>query len=343
MLGSSESKYYSVHATPRGVNDARPTALSIIHDERLEGKWTDKTVLITGGSAFIGAETARALHATGAAVYITVRDTAKGQKVVNDILKSDPTNKAPIHMIEMTLDDLGSVRQGAQAFLQQSDKLNLLICNAGVMATPYALTRDGYETQLATNYLSHFLLFQLLKPALLAASTLAYNSRVIMLSSESHRMGEVRFHDINFTEEKYHPMLAYGQSKTANIYMANTIDRRFGAREGLHALSVHPGAIRSNLTAHVRHLADPLWELPAMKAREKTAAQGAATTVYAAVSKEWEGKGGRYLSNCMEMGPFRGKEGFDVMDEGYALWAYNPDNEDRLWTDSLKMVGIQDS
>jgi len=343
MLGPPKSKYYSVHATPRGANDARPTALSIIHEEGLEGKWADKTVLITGGSASIGAETARALHATGATVYITVRDAAKGQKVIDDILKSDLTNKAPIHMIEMTLDDLGSVRQCAEAFLKQSDRLNLLICNAGVMATPFALTRDGYETQFATNYLSHFLLFQLLKPVLLAASTPAYNSRVVMLSSESHRMGEVRFHDINFTKEKYHPMLAYGQSKTANIYMANTIDRRFGTTEGLHALSVHPGAIRSNLTAHVRHLADPLWELPAMKAREKTAAQGAAPTVYAAVSREWEGKGGRYLSNCMEMGPFQGKEGFDVVDEGYAPWAYDQEKEERLWLDSLKMVGLEDS
>jgi NAD(P)-dependent dehydrogenase (short-subunit alcohol dehydrogenase family) len=340
MLGSPTSKYYSVHATPRGANDARPTALRIVNDENLEGKWADKTIMVTGGSAFVGAETARALHATGATVYITVRDTAKGQKVIDEIFKSDPTNKAPIHMITMSLDDFDSVRQGAEAFLKQSgNQLNLLVCNAGVMATPYALTRDGYETQFATNYLSHFLLFQLLKPALLASSTPAYNSRVVMVSSESHRMSEVRFQDYNFTEG-YHPAKAYGQSKTATIYMANSIDRRFGA-EGLHALSLHPGAIRSNLHAHVRKIADPMWELPAVKAREKTAAQGAATTVYAAVSRDWEGKGGRYLSNCMEMGPFQGGEGILVMDEGYAPWAYDQEKEDKLWADSLKMVGIE--
>ncbi|MCJ1288710.1 hypothetical protein MMC34_000239 [Xylographa carneopallida] len=265
--------------------------------------------------------------------------TVKGQKVIDDIFKSDPTNEAPIHMIAMALDDLTSVHQGAEIYLKQSgNKLNLPVCNAGVITTPYALTRNGYETQFATNYLSHFLLFQLLEPALLASSIASYHSRVIMVASESHRMGEVRFQDYNFTEG-YHPMKAYGQSKTAAIYLANTIDRRFGA-QGLHALSLHPGAIRSNLTAHVRKLAEPLWEIPAVKAREKTAAQGAATTVYAAVSQEWEGKGGRYLSNCMEMGPFQGEEGILVMDEGYAPWAYDEEKEDMPWANSLEMVAI---
>ncbi|KAF3921763.1 hypothetical protein AA313_de0200577 [Arthrobotrys entomopaga] len=342
MLGSPDSKYYSVHVTPRGVNDARPTALSIIHDENLEGKWPDKTILITGGNAFIGAETTRALHATGATIYITVRDTAKGQEAITEIMKSDPSNQASIHMITMHLDDLTSVRQGAIEFLQQSgNKLNLLICNAGVMATPYGLTKDGFETQFATNYLSHFLLFQLLKPALLASSTPEYNSRVIMLASESHRQGEVNFDDYTF-KSGYHPIKAYGQAKTAEMYMANTIDRRFG-NAGLHALSVHPGAIHSNITAHVRKIAEPMWQIPSVKAREKSAAQGAATSVYAAVSKEWEGKGGRYLSNCMEMGPFQGKEGIEVMDEGYAAWVYDEAKQDRLWADTLKMLDIEES
>ena len=342
MLGEPSAKYYSVHATPRGVNDARPTALTIVHDEGLEGKWADKTVLLTGGNAFVGAETARALHATGATVYITVRDAAKGQKAIDDILKSDPTNNAPIHLITMSLDSFDSVRQGAAEFLKQSgNKLNVLICNAGIMAKPFALTDNGFESQFATNYLAHFLLFQLLKPALLASSTPEYNSRVITLASESHRSNEIRFDDYNF-KEGYHPAKAYGQSKTATIYLANSIDRRFGA-QGLHALSVHPGAIRTNLTAHIQKMVEPLWEIPAVKAREKSAAQGAATTVYAAISKEWEGKGGRYLSNCMEMGPFQGKEGFEVMDEGYAPWVYDEEKQDRLWADSFKMVGLEES
>lgn len=340
MLGDPQSKYYSVHAVPRGAGDARPTALSIIHDEGLEGKWDDKTILVTGGGASIGAETVRALHATGATVYMTVRTLEQGQKTIDDIYRSDPTNKAPIHMIVMHLNNLASVRKAAERFLEQSGgKVNLLICNAGVMATPYGKTDDGFETQFGVNYVGHFLLFHLLKNALLANSTPLYNSRVIMLSSESHRQSEIRFDDYNFSEG-YHPMKAYGQSKTATIYMANTIDRLFRA-QGLHALSLHPGAIRSGITTHVAKMAEPLWDIPSVRAREKTAAQGAATIVYAACSKEWEGKGGRYLSNCMEMGPFQGVEGFTVMDEGYASWVYDTEKQDRLWDDSLKMVGLE--
>jgi NAD(P)-dependent dehydrogenase (short-subunit alcohol dehydrogenase family) len=347
MLGSPDSKYYSVHATPRGANDARPTALQIVHDEGLANKWPDKTVLITGGGASIGAETARALHATGATVYITVRDTTKGQAAIDSIMKSDPTNKAPIHMLTMNLDDLGSVRRGAEEFLQASKgKLNVLVCNAGVMACPFALTKDGHETQFQVNYLSHFLLFQLLKSSLLSSASDDFASRVIMLSSESHRHGPVRFHDYDFAstsdEDKYHPMKAYGQSKTACIYLANTIDRRFGS-QGLHSLSLHPGAIRSGITFHVRKMAEPMWEIPSVKCREKSPAQGAATTVYAATSKEWEGRGGRFLSNCMEMGPWNGEQGVTVMDEGYAPWIYDEAQQDKLWADSMAMVGMTDS
>ncbi len=131
MLRSPTSKYYSLYAYPRGANDARPTALRIIHDENLEGKWTDKVVLVTGGSAFVGFEAARVLHAMSAIVYITVRDTVKGQKAIDDILKSDPANSAPIHMITMELDSLASVCSSAKSFLEQSgNKLNLLVCNA---------------------------------------------------------------------------------------------------------------------------------------------------------------------------------------------------------------------
>jgi hypothetical protein len=82
MLGSPSSKYYSVHAVPRGAHDARPTALGIVNDEKLEGQWGDKIVFVTGGNAFVGAETVRALHVTGAEVFMTIRDTEKGQKAM---------------------------------------------------------------------------------------------------------------------------------------------------------------------------------------------------------------------------------------------------------------------
>jgi NAD(P)-dependent dehydrogenase (short-subunit alcohol dehydrogenase family) len=111
---------------------------------------------------------------------------------------------------------------------------------AGIMACPQGTTEDGFETQFGTNHLAHFLLFQLLKPTLLASSTPELHSRVVVLSSLGHRSATVDFDDINYNKKEYTPFGAYGQSKTANIWMANEIERRYGAH-GLHGLAVHPG------------------------------------------------------------------------------------------------------
>jgi NAD(P)-dependent dehydrogenase (short-subunit alcohol dehydrogenase family) len=341
-----EQRYAASHVGPQGPGDARPTALQIIKDENLLGKWPEKTVFITGASNGIGVETARALHATGATVYIGVRDIKKGQDVADEILSSDPSNTAPIHVIELALDSLASVRKAAEQFHQQSKNLNILICNAGVMATPYGHTEDGFETQFGTNHLGHFLLFQLLKPALLAASTPAFNSRVVMVSSIGHRYGQVRHHDYNFEGEQganeYDPQSSYGQSKTANIWMSNYIDRHYGPR-GLHSTSLHPGGIWSGLQKYVPPEQMAMWhKVPEVKTYMKSAAQGAATTVYAAVSEEWEGKGGKYLSNCVVQGPAGKDANAGIGDDGYSAWAYNEEGEERLWKDSCKMVGVSD-
>src|SRR5579871_2041253 len=123
-------KYHEVHIHPNGPGDARPTALQIIKDEGLEGEMTDKVIFVTGASSGIGIETVRALHVTGATIFIGVRDVKKGQETVNEILSSDTNNKAPIHVIEMSLDSFASVRAAVDEFLKQSNKLNILILNA---------------------------------------------------------------------------------------------------------------------------------------------------------------------------------------------------------------------
>jgi NAD(P)-dependent dehydrogenase (short-subunit alcohol dehydrogenase family) len=337
------SRYVAAHANPQGAGDSRPTAMQIVRDEDLVGKLTDKVMVITGGSAGIGVETARAFHATGAKLFLTVRDIAKGQKVVDSITAGDPTNKAEINLIKMELDSLDSIRAGAKDLLGQTHKINILVNNAGVMATPEGRTKDGFEIQFGTNHLAHFLWFQLLKQTLLQSSTQAFQSRVICVSSFGHREGPVRFDDYNFDQpSSYSGWSAYGQAKTANIYMANEIERRYSS-QGLHGISLHPGGIKSNLQVHVNKegMLD-MWEVPEVKAIEKTPEQGAATSVYAALSRDWEGKGGIYLSNCAVMGPFRGKHSMDVSDDGYAPYAYDAAAEGRLWKDSLKMVGIED-
>jgi NAD(P)-dependent dehydrogenase (short-subunit alcohol dehydrogenase family) len=126
------SRYAATFVKPQGPGDARPTALQIVQDEDLVGKLGDKVMLVTGCSSGIGIETVRALHATGATVFGTARSVPKGQKVIDEILSSDPTNKAPIHLIEMDLESFGSIRTGAKAVLEKTDKLNVLVANAGM-------------------------------------------------------------------------------------------------------------------------------------------------------------------------------------------------------------------
>ncbi|KAJ4175205.1 hypothetical protein NW754_005625 [Fusarium falciforme] len=335
------SRYAQAHANPQGPNDARPTALQIIEDENLTGKLVGKSVFITGANQGLGLETARALHSAGATVYIGARNRAKGQQAIDDIQASD-ANDAPLHVVEISLDSFDSVRKAAKDLLVQNDKLNLLILNAGVMFSPKGKTVDGFETQFAINYLGHFLLFQLLKPALLAASTPDFNSRVITLSSTGHRAGGIRFEDLNFDEpDSYNPMLAYGQAKTANIYLANEIERRYGS-QGLHALSLHPGIINTNLSKSLDQATkDFMSNHPGVQKQLKSVAQGAATTVYAAVSKDWEGKGGKYLYDCAEAGPVRPDSDYMSLDDGYAEWIYDQDKASKLWTESIKLVGLE--
>ncbi|KAH7161726.1 hypothetical protein EDB81DRAFT_944349 [Dactylonectria macrodidyma] len=336
------SRYAEAHADPQGAGDARPTALQIVEDENLVGKLGGKTAFVTGANQGIGIETARALHATGATVFLGTRDVAKGQQAVEDIRASDPSNDAPLHVVQIALDSLGSVREAATALLAQTSTLNLLILNAGVMCTPEGRTVDGFETQFGTNHAGHFLLFQLLKPALLAAATPSFGSRVISLSSIGHRAGGVRFDDFNFDKVgSYDPWLAYGQSKTANIYLANEIERRYGAAH-LHALSVHPGFILTNLGRYM----DPAVMAEGTKDPEtlkklKNKTQGAATTVYAALSAEWEGRGGRFLSDCAEALAVQPGVNYLSPDPGYAPWAYDQDKAAKLWVESNKLVGLE--
>src|SRR4051812_20998476 len=120
------------------------------------------------------------------------------------------------------------------------------MCEIGVMATPEGKTKDGFETQFGVNHLSHFLLFQLLKPTLLASSTPEFPSRVVTLTSMAHKITPPIHEDYNFERNSYDTWKSYGQSKAANVWMANEIERRYGPK-GLHATSAHPGLIWSGL------------------------------------------------------------------------------------------------
>lgn len=326
------SRYAAAFASPNGPGDGRPTALDIVRDNGIEGQLKDKVMLVTGCSSGLGIESARALSATGARVFCTARNLKKGEEALSGILEP-----GRVELLELKLDSLESVRACANHFLARSKSLNVLLCNAGIMMPPYAKTVDGFESQFGTNHLGHFLLFHLLKDALLAGSTPSFNSRVVVVSSLGHRGGGIQFDDINL-EKNYTPGKGYAQSKTANIYMANEIERRYGPK-GLHALSLHPGGIMTALQVHMDPKFIGQWKTNenAMKGM-MSPEQGAATQVMAAVGKEFEGKGAKYLEQCSESGP--AKEGYTGLDTGYESWAFDKEKEQKLWIESLKMVGL---
>jgi NAD(P)-dependent dehydrogenase (short-subunit alcohol dehydrogenase family) len=343
------SRYAESHkvANLGGAGDARPTALQIIKDEDLIGKLSDKVILITGVSSGIGIDTLRALHTTGAHIYGTVRNMRKGQEVVDQILSEKHEDGGKIELIEMDLSSFASVRSGARSFLSQSpNRLNLIIGNAGIMACPYATTTDGYESQFATNHLGHFLLFQLLKPALLASATPEYPSRYVSVTSLAHIFSNVNIDDVNFEKSEYDPWQAYGRSKTANIWFANAIERHY-ASSHLHATSVHPGGILSTgLSVHVSEdTKQAMFGNEQTLRTFKSSEQGAATTVYAGVGEEWKNKGGRYLSSCTEQKSReerKSEEGmYENANEGFAVWAYDEEREEGLWRESARMVGVE--
>ncbi|KAF2965792.1 hypothetical protein GQX73_g7778 [Xylaria multiplex] len=328
------SRYADSHKAPFGAGDARPTAIQIVKDEGLEGNMKDKVFLVTGTSSGIGIETGRALAATGAKVFLTTRSLEKGQAACEQFLES-----GRVELLELDTSNLSSVRSAAASFLKRSPTLNVLICNAGVMQIPTREeTSEGFEMQLATNYLGHFLLFHLLKDALLRASTPEFNSRLVNVSSAGHHMSEIVFDDLQLRRpDAYGPWKAYGQSKLAQIYMANYVDRNFGPL-GLHALSLMPGGIMTGLQKHVPAEIRASWDkIPGVRNFLKSLEQGAATTVLAAVGKEWEGKGGKYLEDCRVAL-------FEPLVEtmmGVSKYAYDKTKEDKLWELTRQILSLQ--
>ncbi|KAK7224861.1 hypothetical protein V2G26_012864 [Clonostachys chloroleuca] len=306
------SRYAQVHQSPKGAGDARPTALQIIKDEQLENKFVGKNILITGCSSGIGLETARALFATGATLYLTARDVPKAESELSSLKAS-----GRVHFLELDLNSLDSVRACASKFLSQTDHLHLFIANAGVMACPESRTKDGFETQFGVNHLAHFLLFNLLKDALLRSATPELNSRAVFLTSVGHRMATVNFENLNL-EGAYNEWAAYGQSKTAVVCRQRD---------------------RSPIQKHMSDDAMQMFAGDEAQAAWKTPEQGAATTVWAATAKALENEGGIYLENCQIGQSWDEKTG--QLGDGYAPWAYDEAGEAKLWKVSLELVGEQ--
>ena len=264
-------------------------------DEVLAGvDLTGKRVLVTGVSAGLGVETARALAAHGAEVVGTARDLAKAKRALSD------AGAENVELVEVDLADLKSVRAGADQLLADGRRFDLVIANAGVMATPFEHTADGFERQFGTNHLGHFVLVNRIAPLI------KDGGRLVNLASSGHRFSDVDLDDPNFEHTPYDPFVAYGRSKTANILFAVEFDRRHKHR-GVRATAVHPGGIQTELGRYMGEDALPnmVAQLNADLAKEgkppfefKTIPQGAATSVWAGVVASGDQVGGRYCENC---------------------------------------------
>ncbi|SCW75625.1 NAD(P)-dependent dehydrogenase, short-chain alcohol dehydrogenase family [Sphingobium faniae] len=273
--------------------------------EVLEGQdLTGKRVVITGASVGLGAETARLLAQVGAETVLGVRDVAAGEKVAEKIARE--TGRAP-QVLHLDLASLASVRDFAARLGDQP--IHVLINNAGVMATPFGKTADGFETQIGVNHFGHFLLTKLLMPALLKGAP----SRVVQLSSAGHIWSGVDFDDMHFERRPYDPWISYGQSKSANVLFAVELTRRYGS-QGVIANAVMPGRIGE--TGLGRYATDATRQsIPTMSAAAptagspvnnlpKTLAQGVATTIWAVVAPQFATEGGYYLEDCQIAAPW---------------------------------------
>jgi len=307
-------------------------------DAVLEGASLNGTrILVTGASAGLGVETARALVAHGADVTGAARDLAKARAATRDVQFAAEAGGGSFGLIELDLASLASVRACADALLADGRPFDVIIANAGVMACPQSSTEDGFETQFGTNHLGHFVLINRI------ASLLKPGGRLVNLSSAGHRFADVDLEDPNFAHTPYDEWQAYGRSKTANVLFAVEFDRRHRAA-GVRATAVHPGGIRTELSRHLTPEATEKLIASITATQEahggvpftyKSIPQGAATSVWAAIVAPADEIGGRYCEDC-HVADIQDGEGIRGGVRPYAL---DPERAKALWAKSEELVG----
>jgi NAD(P)-dependent dehydrogenase (short-subunit alcohol dehydrogenase family) len=299
-----------------------------------------RRILVTGVSAGLGVETARSLAAHGAQVVGAARDLAKAKAATAQVRKDAASNAGSLELVELDLASLKSVRACADQLLEKGESFDVVIANAGVMATPFGKTADGFETQFGTNHLGHFVLVNRI------ASLIRDRGRLINLSSAGHRYSNVDLGDPNFERIPYEPLLAYGKSKTANVLFAVAFDKRHRDR-GVRAAAVHPGGIRTELGRHAEpgRIEKVIEELNRQLTAQgkgpfqwKSIPQGAATSVWAAVVAPANEIGGQYCENCHVGHIVPDDAPITVVSEGVRGYALDPNNAEALWKKSEELV-----
>jgi NAD(P)-dependent dehydrogenase (short-subunit alcohol dehydrogenase family) len=316
---------------------AKSTTEDVLAGIELRGK----RILVTGVSAGLGVETARALVAHGASVVGAARDLEKAKRATSEVSKAAAETGGSFELIELDLASLKSVRDAADKLVADGRVFDVIIANAGVMATPLGKTQDGFETQFGTNHLGHFVFVNRI------AKLIKDGGRLVNLASSGHRFSNVDLNDPNFETTQYEPFLAYGRSKTANILFAVAFDQRHRER-GVRAAAVHPGGILTELGRHMEQaqMEQMLKQINEQAAAEgkgpfqfKTVPQGAATSLWAAVVAPVEEVGGRYCENCHVSDIVADDAKLGVLNEGVRGYALDPENAKALWKKSEEMVG----
>jgi NAD(P)-dependent dehydrogenase (short-subunit alcohol dehydrogenase family) len=312
---------------------AKSTADQVLSGVDLRGK----RFLITGTSSGIGLETARSLVSHGASVVGAVRDLAKAEPATAALREAASQGGGSLESIQLDLASLQSVRACADKLLADGRRFDSIIANAGVMATPFGRTVDGFEVQFGTNHLGPFALINRIEPLL------ADSGRLVVLSSQAHRVADIDLDDPNFEQQPYDPWAAYGRSKTANSLFAAEFDRRHRDR-GIRAASVMPG---NSLTALPRHLAQEdlqgLFETVGKARAEaglpptelKEIPQAAATSVWAAVIADKDEIGGHYLEDCA-VAPIDDTP--NPFADGVSSYALDANKAKQLWAKSEELI-----
>ncbi|MDG2027274.1 MAG: oxidoreductase [Acidimicrobiales bacterium] len=303
-------------------------------------KWSESDIpdqsgrvaLITGANSGLGYETARALAQNGARVVMACRNPEKAAGAEAQINETNPSGSVEVLLTDMA--DLDSIAGSVAQFTAEHDTLDLLINNAGIMATPLGQTAQGFEQQLGVNHLGHFALTAPLLPLLFAAGD---GSRVVSVSSNAHKFGTMNFDDLMSTK-KYSPWGAYGQSKLANLLFTSELQRRLDA--GGHAtiaVTAHPGGSRTELGKEsAGGTLSTMFSVmrPLMNATmSQSAAMGALPQLYAAVALDVQGD------------DYYGPEGLGELrghpeKVGRTSKAKSVEDAGRLWDVSGELTGI---
>lgn len=291
------------------------TASQVIAGLPLAGK----TAIITGGHSGLGLECTKALARAKVNVIVAARNVSAAKKSLGGI--------SNVKVMPLDLTDLTNVGHFSDAIVNSRVQVDILICNAGIMACPEERVGKGWESQFATNHIGHYVLTNQIW------STFRPGARIVCVSSAGHHNSHIRWDDIHFHHHTYDKWVAYGQSKTANALFALQLDE-YGKKSDIRAFSLHPGKIRTPLQRHLtmKEMVEAGWidmEGNVIDPTFKTLEQGAATQLWAATSPKLKGLGGLYLEDCevanpaASQGTFVGVCDFAVnLGEARKLWDY---------------------